>query len=91
VNTPQKAVMNLDESDSQGLIEELERVKSRDADNDGERKIQPISRGCVVGHILIRDLQRLPSSRDVSSVSVNGLTPSILIISRRATLTLNAT
>jgi phage terminase large subunit len=41
VNTHAIAVTNLDESDRQLLIEELEQIKSRDADKDGKRKIQP--------------------------------------------------
>ena len=41
VNTHQMAVTNLDESDKQNLIEELEQIKSKDADKDGKRKIRP--------------------------------------------------
>jgi phage terminase large subunit len=41
VNTHQIAVTNPIESERQSLIEELEQIKSRDADKDGKRKIQP--------------------------------------------------
>lgn len=41
VNTHQMKVSNPNESERQSLIEELEQIRSRDADKDGKRKIEP--------------------------------------------------
>ncbi len=41
INAHKLAVKGLSEGDKQGLIEELEQIKSKDADKDGKRKIVP--------------------------------------------------
>lgn len=41
VNTHKLAVSNIEQTYREGLIEELEQIKSKDADKDGKRKIVP--------------------------------------------------
>lgn len=41
VNTHKMSVSNLEQSYREGLVEELEQIKSKDADKDGKRKIVP--------------------------------------------------